>query len=103
MNQRFYKSREWRQVRDYVIVRDDACDLGMKGYEIPHVVYIHHMNPMETDDIVQGREGIIDPEFLISVTHTTHNAIHYGDDRLIPRQFVERAPNDQSPWKRKGA
>jgi hypothetical protein len=85
-------------VRDHVIVRDNACDLGVPGYEIPHVVYIHHMNPMETDDIVHGREGILEPEFLISVTHNTHNAIHYGDERQVPRQLVERRPGDQTLW-----
>ena len=98
MNQQFYKSREWRTLRNHIIVRDNACDLGIPGYEIGGPVYIHHLNPMEVDDIVQGNDEILDPEFLISVTHQTHNAIHYGDENLVPRQLVERFPNDHAPW-----
>lgn len=100
LNQMFYKSREWRLVRDEVIVRDEARDLGIPGYEI-HVkgdLYIHHMNPISSDDIVHRNDDIINPEYLITVTHETHNAIHYGDHRIIPRQMIERRPGDTKLW-----
>ncbi len=98
MNQRFYTSREWRNLRHHVIARDNGCDLGVVGYEINEPIFIHHINPMLPDDIEQGSSEILDPEFLISVTHRTHNAIHYGDERQIPRQFVERKPGDTKLW-----
>jgi hypothetical protein len=98
INQRFYRSREWRQVRNLVIIRDQGCDLGVEGYEIHDRVYIHHMNPMTVSDIVHGDESIVDPEFLITVTHTTHNAIHYGDEGLLPRALTSRAAGDTKLW-----
>ena len=98
LNQDFYRSREWRSVRNYVIGRDDGCDLGVPGYEIHDRVYIHHMNPMVVEDIVDFNEDILNPEFLISTTHRTHNAIHYGDERQLPRQLVERRPGDTKLW-----
>jgi len=98
MNQGFYHSREWKNVRNAVIVRDNGCDLGVDGYEVHNRLYIHHMNPMTVDDIVQGNVDILDPEFLIAVTHQTHNAIHYGDERLLPRPLVERRPGDTKLW-----
>lgn len=98
MNQRFYTSRDWRNLRSHIIARDNGCDLGVEGYEINEPIYIHHINPMLPDDIEQGNSEILDSEFLISVTHRTHNAIHYGDERQIPRQFVERRPGDTKLW-----
>lgn len=98
LNQRFYQSREWRSIRNYVINRDEGCDLAMPGYEIHTRLYIHHMNPMEVDDIVHGNEDILDPEYLITTTHQTHNAIHYGDERQLPRLLVERRPGDTKLW-----
>lgn len=98
LNQRFYNSREWRQVRHHVIARDNACDLGIPDYDINHRIIIHHMNPMATDDLVQGESAIVDPEFLITTTHNTHNAIHYGDESLLPRLNVERKPGDTRLW-----
>lgn len=98
INQAFYKSREWRDARDFVIVRDNGCDLGIDGYEIHSDILIHHMNPVRPDDIIHAREWILDPEYLITTTHTTHNAIHYGDENQIPRQFVERRPGDTQLW-----
>lgn len=98
INQEFYRSREWRHMRHFVIARDEGCDLGVLGYEIHESVYIHHMNPMTPDQIINGDEDILNPEYLISVTHRTHNAIHYGDERLLPRQFVERRPGDTKLW-----
>lgn len=98
INQQFYSSRQWRQIRHEVIVRDNACDLGIDGYEIHDRVYIHHMNPMTAEDIILGDDSILDPEFLICVTHQTHNAIHYGDEKQLPRPFVERRPGDTKLW-----
>lgn len=98
INQAFYTSREWRQVRQQVIARDLGCDLGVEGYEIHDRVIIHHMNPMDVDDIAHGDSDILDPEYLITTTHRTHNAIHYGDERLLPRQLVERRPGDTRLW-----
>lgn len=98
LNQGFYASREWKQARYEVIARDEGCDLGIPGREIHDRIYIHHMNPMTPDDIFEGNKSIIDPEFLISTTHATHNAIHYGDERLLPRPFVERRLGDTKLW-----
>jgi hypothetical protein len=98
INQQFYTSREWRQIRHHVIARDNGCDLGIEGYEIHSKLIIHHMNPMTADDIVQGDEDILNPDFLITTTLQTHNAIHYGDERLLPRPFVERRPGDTKLW-----
>lgn len=98
INQRFYTSTEWRQVRKHVIARDMGCDLGAEGFEIYNKVIIHHMNPMTVDDIVYSDDMILDPEFLITVSHQTHNAIHYGDANLLPRKFEERRPGDTKLW-----
>lgn len=98
INQKFYTSRQWRQVRSHVIARDLGCDLGVEGYEIHDKLLIHHMNPMAVDDIAHGDESILDPEFLITTTHRTHNAIHYGDAGLLARPFVERRPGDTKLW-----
>jgi hypothetical protein len=98
LNQRFYASQEWRSIRNHVILRDRGCDLGIDGFEIHDRVYIHHMNPMTIEDIVDGDPSILDPEFLISVTLRTHNAIHYGDESQLPKPFVERRPGDTQLW-----
>lgn len=98
INQQFYTSRQWRQLRDFVIVRDNGCDLAFMGHEIHERLVIHHMNPMTVSSIQQGNDEILDPEFLITTTHMTHNAIHYGDENLLPRQFVERKPGDTKLW-----
>lgn len=100
VNQDFYNSTQWRRLRNHIIVRDNNCDLGLEGYDIPSGLHVHHMNPMSVDDIVHGNPDILDPEFLISCSHRTHNAIHYGDERLLPRQLVERRPGDTIPWRR---
>lgn len=98
LNQSFYRSREWRQVRIRVIARDLGCDLGVPGFEIVKQIQVHHMNPMRSRDIYDFDPEILDPEFLISVSHETHNAIHYGED--VPRRLVaiERQPNDTTLW-----
>lgn len=98
INQGFYASRDWKLVRRDVIARDLGCDLAVEGYEIHGRIIVHHMNPMERDDIVDGNQNIIDPEFLITTTHETHNAIHYGDERLLPRPLIERKPGDTKLW-----
>ena len=98
LNQRFYTSWEWRQTRQKVIARDLGCDLGVEGFEIHDKIYIHHMNPMRADDIRHGSSDLFDPEFLISTTHRTHNAIHYGDISLLPILSAERAPGDTRLW-----
>jgi hypothetical protein len=100
MNQQFYRSRQWRLIRNEVKVRDMACDLGIDGYEIYDRVIIHHMNPMTAQDLEEGRSEILDPEFLICVTHDTHNAIHYGDKSLLRQPLIERRPGDTTPWRK---
>lgn len=99
MNQDFYRSREWKQVRQFVIARDRGCDLGVEGCEIFDKVIIHHMNPMTRDQIGQGDPDILNPEFLISVNQNTHNAIHFGSRNLLPSPLVVRRPGDTTPWK----
>lgn len=98
INQKFYRSREWKDVRNHVISRDRGCDLGCEGYEIFTNLLIHHINPMLPHDIIHGDSWILDPEFLITTTHDTHNAIHYGDERQLRRPFVERKRGDTKLW-----
>lgn len=99
LNQRFYRSEEWKSIRNKVIVRDNGCDLGVEGYEIHGRIYIHHMNPIAVKDIETQSDFLLDPEFLIATTHATHNAIHYGDESLLITGPIERSPNDTCPWK----
>ena len=99
-NQRFYTSTEWRRVRDEVIFRDNGCDLGVRGYEIGGKIIIHHINPICLDDLDRHSDLLLNPEYLITTTHATHNAIHYGDKRLLITAPVERSRNDTCPWKR---
>jgi hypothetical protein len=98
INQQFYTSRQWRNIRNHVIARDVGRDLGIEGFEIHDRIYIHHMNPMMVEEITAGDPKILDPEFLISVTHKTHNAIHYGDEGLLPKPIIDRAPGDTMLW-----
>jgi len=98
INQRFYTSYEWKRARDQVITRDYGCDLGVPGHEIQGPLLIHHINPMVAEDILHGEEWIINPEFLITTQHRTHNAIHYGDMSFIAEPFVERSPGDTKLW-----
>lgn len=98
INQQFYTSSQWRQLRNHVIARDNGCDLGVEGYDIFNRVIIHHMNPMTVDDLVHGNDDILDPEFLITTSHKTHNAIHYGDASLLPQLHKERRPGDTRLW-----
>lgn len=98
MNQQFYRSNAWKSARRVVINRDEGCDLAVPGYDIHHGIEVHHMNPITMDDLEDFNPDILDPEFLITVTHITHNAIHYGDERQAPRQFEERELGDTKLW-----
>lgn len=98
LNQAFYKSRQWQDVRTSVIVRDDGCDLGIQGYEIYSDLLVHHMNPLSIEDIESGESWILDPEFLITTSLQTHNAIHYGNEKLLPRGPIMRQPGDTRLW-----
>jgi len=98
LNQMFYKSQEWSNVRRKVILRDNGCDLGIPNYEIHKGITIHHLNPMTVADLQDGNPDILNPEYLITTVHSTHNAIHYGDVRLLPRVIVERRPGDTKLW-----
>lgn len=98
INQQFYRSREWKQIRHHVIARDNGFDLGAEDAPIVGAHLIHHMNPLTLDDIEDSTENLLDPEFLITTSLRTHNAIHYGDKSLLPRSFVERTPGDTRLW-----
>lgn len=99
-NQRFYRSQEWKSLRDFVIVRDNGCDLGVEGHEIyGSRIIIHHMNPISLEDIEKSSSFLLDPEYLITTIHRTHNAIHYGDESLLIRDPIERVRNDTCPWR----
>lgn len=98
-NQKFYKSSEWRRLRNEIILRDNGCDLGMEDFEIHGKIIIHHMNPITIYDINQNIEDVLNPEYLICVSHNTHNAIHYGDKDLLSIKPNERLPGDTCPWR----
>lgn len=100
LNQVFYRSAEWKKIRNLVIVRDNGCDLGLSGYDIHGKVYIHHMNPITVDDIRNRSEFLLNPEYLICVSHMTHEAITYGDKSLLLLEPIERTKNDTCPWRR---
>lgn len=99
LNQQFYRTSEWKRVRDAVIIRDNGCDLGVEGYEIHDRIIIHHMNPITANDIIKHSDWILDPNQLICTSFRTHNAIHYGDISLIDKQPTIRKPNDTCPWR----
>lgn len=98
INQQFYTSRQWKKIRNEVIVRDESCDLGIEGREIFGRLIVHHMNPLRQFDIVHGTDTALDTEFLICVTHDTHNAIHYGDSSLLAKPYEPRRPGDTKLW-----
>lgn len=98
LNQRFYKSPEWRRIREKVILRDNGCDLGIPGFEISNRIIIHHMNPMLLNDIKTKNLSVLNPEFLICTSDLTHKAIHYGDISLLPQIPKERSPGDTRLW-----
>lgn len=101
LNQMMYqRDPRWKKARDIVIIRDNGCDLGVEGHEIYGKIIVHHMNPITLDDVLNNRDWIYDPEFLISTVHNTHNAIHYGDENLLTTTPIVRTKNDTCPWKR---
>jgi len=99
INQMFYRSQEWKSVRDFVIIRDGGCDLGIDGREIYGKIFIHHMNPILPRDIETKSNLLLNPEYLITTTLDTHNAIHYGDESLLIGEPIQRSKNDMCPWK----
>ena len=99
LNQQFYRSSEWKRIRNQVIVRDNGCDLGIDDYEIRGRILIHHMNPISIEDLQYMSDLLMNPEYLICVSHRTHNAIHYGDESLIVTAPIERSQNDTCPWR----
>ena len=100
INQKFYHSDLWKKIRRKIISRDLGCDLAVKCYDIKGKILIHHMNPIEIKDIVNITEYLINPEYLITVSLQTHNAIHYGNMMNNPNVLIERRPGDTCPWKR---
>ena len=98
LNQAFYTSSAWRQLRNEIIVRDQGCDLAVDGREISSKILIHHMNPLTVTDVVHGTDNLMDPAFLITVSHNTHNAIHYGDYSMLDDGYIERLPGDTTLW-----
>lgn len=100
LNQVFYRSQKWKSIRDFVIIRDNGCDLGVEGYEIHGKILIHHLNPITIQDIESESEFLLDPEYLICTSHNTHNAIHYGDESLLIQAPIERTAFDTCPWRR---
>ena len=100
LNQIFYRSPEWKRLRNEIIIRDDACDLAMEDREIFGRIFIHHMNPITKDDVLSRSDILLNPEYLICVSKLTHDAIHYGDKDLLSMDPVVRRPNDTCPWKK---
>lgn len=98
LNQAFYQSLEWRNFRRKIILRDQACDLGIPGYEIDKYIVLHHINPIAKEDLLLSHECLMDPENVICVSHNTHNAIHYGDETLLITEPVVRCMNDTRLW-----
>ena len=99
LNQDFYHSHEWKQLRHAIIVRDNGCDLGIEGRDIFDRILIHHMNPVLPNDIIKHSDWILDPEFLICTSKLTHDAIHYGDESILYQDPVQRRPGDTCPWR----
>lgn len=99
MNQELYNSQEWRRVRREVTIRDNGMDMGLDGYPIGGQIIVHHMNPVTEEDLVRHDPKVFNPEYLISVSNRTHNAIHYGDGSLLPSPVIERKPFDTCPWR----
>lgn len=99
LNQKFYRSAEWKHLRDQVIIRDNGCDLGVEGREIYGKILIHHMNPISKKDILERTDLLLNPMYLISVTKQTHDAIHYSDDSILIKDPIVRSRNDTCPWR----
>ena len=100
LNQQFYHSAEWKSLRNEIIIRDNACDLGISDRELNKRIIIHHMNPITKNDLIHQTEYLLNPEYLICVSHKTHQAIHYGDESILDDVIIERSKNDTCPWRR---
>ena len=100
LNQELYHSAEWKRFKDKILIRDNGCDLGVEGFEIRGAAIVHHLNPISFDDILHRNPCVFDPENVVCTQLRTHNAIHYGDERLLIITPTERTPNDTCPWKR---
>lgn len=101
LNQILYTSREWRHFRNEIIVRDNGCDMGCKGYDVVTRVTVHHINPITVEDVINRNPKVFDPENVITVSDNTHKAIHYGDESLLPIVPIERKANDTCPWRQR--
>lgn len=99
LNQIFYKSSQWEEVRRRVILRDDGCDLAIPGMVIPRYAYIHHLNPITEEDILNHNPEIFSLNNLVCTSLATHNAIHYGSKESLPKPMITRKPNDTCPWR----
>lgn len=99
-NQMFYSSSEWKSIRDKIIFRDMGCDLGIEGRDVYGPIVIHHMNPISLKDIEEYSDFLVNPEYLITTSHLTHNAIHYGDEQLLVKDPIQRTRYDTCPWKK---
>ena len=103
LNQGFYTSSEWRKIRNEVIVRDQGCEMGLYPYEIVGRVYIHHINPITIDDLLNATDELMSLDNLVCVSYDMHQAIHYGDYEILGRyELEERRANDTCPWKKLG-
>lgn len=100
INQKFYRSAEWKKIRNHILVRDNCCDLAVEGYDLTNNIIIHHMNPITEKDILMYTDYLTNPEYLVCVSHNTHNIIHYGDNQAVQRNSITiRTPNDTTPWR----
>lgn len=99
LNQVLYRSPEWKRLRNQIIIRDCGCDLACEGYDIHSKVLIHHLNPLTVEDVLSRSRKVFDPDNLVCVSHSTHNAIHYGDVDLLVTGPIIRTKNDTCPWR----
>lgn len=99
LNQALYRSYEWKKFRRDMIIRDNGCDMADPDHEIGGIILLHHINPITVDDVVHNRSKVFDPDNVVCVSHKTHEAIHYGDDSLLPKGLIIRRPNDTIPWR----
>lgn len=98
LNQSFYRSREWKDLRQYIIARDNGCDMGHSDFPILGQIIVHHINPLSAEEVTRGGESLFDPNNLVCVSHATHNAIHYGDKEMLPKPYLERQSGDTKLW-----
>lgn len=99
LNQRFYTSKEWRSFRNQILLRDNGMDLGVEGKPIVGRVYVHHLNELTPEDILNRSWKLFDPENVICCSKLTHDALHFSDASVLPDEYVERTPNDTCPWR----